>query len=188
MVVGVWSVSHNLLTLLYGDEYFMSASVLKILSLNLIISPIGYLLGSRVMLVSGNERYMVFPVVLGSIVNVILNAFLIPELEETGAAIASVAGELVVTVVYLIISRKQFSLKMKQIVGTSFRCIIASSLMFGSIYIIGLFEMNIVLLLSLEIFTAIIIYFLILIFSKEAIVNEYLSLFLRRFKHGRIDT
>ena len=33
MVVGVWSVSHNLLTLLYGDEYFMSASVLKILSL-----------------------------------------------------------------------------------------------------------------------------------------------------------
>ncbi len=109
-IIGIWFVADFLLVLIYGDAYIQSAYILKILSFNLLISPIGYLLGSRVMLVTGGEKLMIIPVTSGALVNIILNAILIKFYGHIGAAIASVTSEVVVVIVYLIISHKRFKL------------------------------------------------------------------------------
>lgn len=64
MIVGIYFTADFLIVALYGSNYVVSARLLKWFSLLLLISPIGYLLGSRVLLVTGNENKMIFAVEL----------------------------------------------------------------------------------------------------------------------------
>lgn len=94
----------------FGTLYIHSAYVEQILCFVLLIAPTGYLLGSRVLLVSRREEIMVFCVTAGAIVSVISNYFLIQLYGEIGAAMATVFSELVVAVLYINFGRKEFSL------------------------------------------------------------------------------
>ena len=104
MIVGLFFVSDYLVPAVYGQSFEKSATVLKILSITLVISPIGYLLGSRVCLVTGHERRMIIAVGTGAISNIILNLIFIHFFQEIGASIASVISEIIVMVVYIMIS------------------------------------------------------------------------------------
>ena len=109
-IIGIYFVSDFLVIKLYGEAYVTSITVIKILSFNLLISPVGYLLGSRVMLATNNEKKMILPVVIGCVINVIGNLILIPIYKEIGAALASVFSELVVASVYVWFSKKHYKL------------------------------------------------------------------------------
>ena len=132
LIVGVFFCSDYAVTLLYGNAYIRSARVLKILSLTIMVSPIGYLLGSRVMLVTNNEDKMPFCVGAGAIANVILNWILIPRYMEYGAAVASVISETVVMIVYLLFSHSYF--KLKECKGSFVRIFIATIVMFAMLF------------------------------------------------------
>lgn len=110
MIIGLQFTSEFLFAGLFGAPYALSGSVERILCLVLLISPVGYLLGSRVMLVSDRESKMALCVCAGAIVNVIGNGILIPVLCERGAAIASVVSEIVVMVTYIRQGRKVYRL------------------------------------------------------------------------------
>ena len=111
IVVGIQFTSRYIICLLYGEAYITSVYVERVLAMTMIISPIGYLLGSRVMLVSNQEHKMIIAVASGAVVNIIGNYFFIQLYAEMGAAIASVISELVVMVVYLNFGRKVFKLE-----------------------------------------------------------------------------
>lgn len=110
-IIGIWFVSDYLLPLIYGEPYYHSSSVLKILSFVLLISPVGYLLGSRVCLTTGHEDKMIIPLAVGALINILLNMILIPLLMENGAAIASVFSEIVVALIYFFITRNYYSIR-----------------------------------------------------------------------------
>lgn len=111
IIVGIYFTSDFLMVGIFGPSYIKSAQVLKILSIMFLISPIGYLLGSRVMLATGGEKKMIIPVAFGAVVNVILNYLLITRYQENGAAFASLLGEFVVAFVYILLSRKHLNFK-----------------------------------------------------------------------------
>ena len=108
MIMGIYFMSETALVELYGAPYIASATILKLLSVLLLLSPVGYLLGSRVLLVSGNEKHMIIPVGCGALVNIIGNMFLIPRFYGDGAALASVISEIVVMVIYIIMGSKYY--------------------------------------------------------------------------------
>ena len=110
MIVGLQFTSEFLFSRLFGAPYIVSGPVERILCLVLLISPVGYLLGSRVMLVTDRESRMALCVCVGAIVNVTGNYFLIRTLCERGAAIASVVSEAVVMVMYVFQGRKVYRL------------------------------------------------------------------------------
>ena len=58
------------------------------------------------LLTSGKEKYYLFCVLSGTVVNALLNYVLIPIYTQNGAAIASVIAELTVSVSMIIVSRK----------------------------------------------------------------------------------
>ena len=132
MVVGIFFVGNEMITLLYGDAYINSALVLKMLSLMLIISPLGYLLGSRVMLVTGNESKMLKVVAIGAVVNVIGNYCFIQLFEEFGAALASVLSETVVMIIYVLYGKKYF--KLSYVVKDVLKILTAAAVMGGSAF------------------------------------------------------
>ncbi len=183
MIVGVCFVSKDLFIILYGESYYKSAEILNVLSLLVLISPIGYLLGSRVLLVTNNEKYMIIPVGSGAVVNVILNAILINTVGVIGAAIASVISELVVCVVYILLSHKYFKITIKLV--DIIKILLALVLMFTYCFLIANYiDINVYIKLVILIGGAILIYFAFLLISKEELTfnawNKIIGKVLRR--------
>ena len=188
MIIGIQFTAQFLFIKLYGSNYISSSIVERILCFVIIISPIGYLLGSRVMLVSSNEKKMIFCVGIGAIVNILGNAILIPHFNEYGAAIASVISEIVVMVLYINQGRKiyklddYFSSLKKVIFAGILECIflLVCNKIFDPSWI----------RLIIEIVGAVAIYGIVLIIEKEEFVIGYTDIILKKlhihsFKEGK---
>lgn len=99
--VGIILVADNLVTVMFGPAFQPSSSVLQILSVFTIVKGLGDMLCYQAIISSGNERILVKSRIAGGCANVLLNALLIPWFGYNGAAIASVASELVVNGILL---------------------------------------------------------------------------------------
>jgi O-antigen/teichoic acid export membrane protein len=161
-----------LIVLLYGKTFLASAVVIKILSVLLLISPIGYLMGSRTLLVTGHETEMAFCVAIGALVNVIGNYILIPRYSECGAAVASVISELIVMIVYLILASKYY--RSHGIILELLKCGIAGLFMGVSIYLVRICVSNDLIYIILGGVMAVLSYFGALIALKDRMVRKYL--------------
>ncbi len=180
IILGIWFVANYVITKIYGNVYINSAYVLKILSFILIISPIGYLLGSRMLLVTGNEKKMVYAVFSGAIVNVILNYILIQKYSEMGAAVASVISESVVMIVYVLLGKNYY--KLLNMPDTLRKEFVALILMFLYLIITIKLPINSLLFVTLlQIIGSIIIYFVTLIILKENVIYDYYIRFTHRY-------
>lgn len=171
MIVGLYYTSDFLMTCFYGNLYIASSHVLKILSLLLLISPIGYLLGSRVLLVANREKMMVIPVWIGAVVNVVGNTIMIPIFAEVGAAMASVLSEIIVMIVYVSFGKKYF--KLVNVWESVWKIGIACSLMAIYLFVVEKLNLNSWVIIGLQIFGATVVYCLVLFLLNETIFNDY---------------
>ena len=179
MIIGTYFVSDYLIVAIYGPSYIKSSQVLKILSVLFFVSPVGYLLGSRIMLVVGKENKMVYPVLIGAAVNIIANYFLIKQFQETGAAMASVISEMVVAFTYIMFSKKY--IKIVDFWSDLFKILIANGMMSLVLCFIYFSAQYGGLLTTLrEIVLAISIYFLSLFILNETTTVQYSKLLLRK--------
>lgn len=182
LIIGIQFVSQFFICKVYGDAYLNSAYVLKILSIVLLISPIGYLLGSRVILSVGKEWKMIVCVGTGAVVNIIGNLVLIPLYQEYGAAVASVIGEVVVMVVYLIFGFKYFHLK--RFWDTILRVLAAGVIMGGFLFGASYIPLNGWALFVIQFIGAVLIYALLLLLFREPLVFNQVTKFKNKFiKH-----
>lgn len=169
MIIGLQFVADDLVLLLYGQAYSNSATILRTLSLLLLISPVGYLLGSRVMLATNQESKMLISVSVGAVVNVIGNYLLIPKYAELGASIASVISEIVVMVIYVSFGWKYF--KLVDISQSLRKILLAVACMVGTLFWINTLPLNLYSKLATEILVAIVVYFGVLMLSGEELVR-----------------
>ena len=184
LVIGIQICASDAIILIYSPAFLPSANVLRILCWVLIISPVGYLLGSRVLLVTDHEKTMVLCVGIGAAVNVIGNAILIPRYVEYGAAIASVLSEIVVMVVYVHFGKKYFKISGES--KNILKVIVASLVMCAYCLIVDRFaigetDMRIFLRLVIQVFGACVIYFGMLYVFKEPMVKMYSDRLKNRF-------
>ena len=179
MIIGTMFTADFLMVKLYGDGYIVSSYILKLFVVLLLVSPIGYLLGSRVLLVTGNENKMIISVGIGALVNLVGNWILIPRMHEYGATIASLASELVVMIVYIYLGRKFF--KLENITSTIIKIFVA-----GIVMSVALFACEMLnsgwLKLIIQIVVAVLAYSLSLIVLKEEIVMSYLKVMIAKLK------
>lgn len=172
LVIGIFFTANSAMILLYGEAYNRSSNVLKILSIILLVSPIGYLLGSRMLLINGQEKKMIIPVLIGAFVNVLLNIVLIRMFSETGAAFASVISECVVMFLYLALGRGKY--KIVGIKTTIEKILIGSLIMTAFLITMNNFYLSTALDLLIKVIGAVFIYFACLIFMKEDVSIGYL--------------
>ena len=173
LICGIWLVGTDLVLMLFGEAYITSATVLKTLSFSLLISPVGYLLGSRIMLVTGNEKKMILPVAAGAVANVITSFLFIGNLREQGAAIAALISEIVVMLIYVSYGKKYVELS--GIIKETIVVIFASIIMTISLILLGLCHIPLLWKLALQVLSAIVVYFGVLVAVKEPITTIYLQ-------------
>ena len=113
-------------------------------------------------------------VVIGSVINFILNASLIPILGSIGAAIASIVAETVIAVIQLVYVRKE--LEWKKIIYSGWRYYIAGIIMYLMITIENIFLEPSIFHTSIMIISGGSIYLSVLVLLQD-------SFFIKNFKN-----
>lgn len=104
--IGVFLIADQITIILYGAEFAVSAVTTRILSLSIITVGFSNFIGYQILVTIKKEKLMFYSTLVGAVVNVALNYFMIRAYAQNGAAIASVITELCVTCVQLLFIKK----------------------------------------------------------------------------------
>jgi len=102
---GLIALAGPLMLLLSGRAFEPAIPLVQIMGLNVTVIAVGHFLGYQVLYPQGKERLLLSSVALGAIVNLLLNWLLIPRWHALGAALSTLAAELCVTSVRIVVSR-----------------------------------------------------------------------------------
>ena len=131
MCFGMMAVSDHFIPLYLGKGFEKSVSLLKIFSLLLVVVGLNNAVGKQVLMPVGRQKKYTVGVIIGAIVNFVLNLLLIPHFYSIGAAIASVAAETSILLIFIKYSQDYITLG--QIVKDSIKYLIAGAIMFAAI-------------------------------------------------------
>lgn len=109
LCIGVSLVSQNFIPWFMGTGYEKVVCLLSILSLLILAIGINNVTGVQYLIPTKRENIFTVSVIVGAIVNFVMNLILIPRYMSIGAAIASVSAETIIAIVQLFVVRKELS-------------------------------------------------------------------------------
>ncbi len=111
--VGMILVSELLVPLLFGSAFLGSIVTTQILAVSIVTVSLSNYIGYQVLVSLERENIILFSTIIGAFTNVILNAILIRNLEQNGAAIASIITEAAVATIQMLTLKKYVRLKVQ---------------------------------------------------------------------------
>lgn len=111
LTFGLIGIADQFVPWFFGMGYEKTIILIRIVSVLLCIVGVSSVTGVQYLIPSGKQNQFTLSVVLGMVVNFCMNALLIRNYLSIGAAAATVAGELAVTILQLVMVRKCFSIK-----------------------------------------------------------------------------
>lgn len=109
LCIGLIMVADNFVPWFFGPGYEKVASLMEILALLIIAIGISNVTGIQYLVPTKRQNVLTATVIIGAIVNFLLNIVLIWKLKSYGAAIASVVAETVIAIVQLYCVRKELN-------------------------------------------------------------------------------
>lgn len=179
MVLGIILVADNLVPWFLGKDFTNSTLLLKVFAPLVLIIGFSNVLGRQYMIPYKKENQYTLSIVVGSITNIILNLILIYHLNAVGAAIATIVAELGVTITMYLFLRKELSLK--EIFKTALKPLLASLIMFITVYPITLHLSSSILNSILIIGLGCIVYGLAILILREKMTINILSKIKNKF-------
>lgn len=98
-LIGIYLLSDEAILILSGVDFLPGSSAVKILALDIFLSPVNGFLVSQILIPARKEKVSMFAMLLAAIGNILLDILLIPFLGINGAAIATVLSEMIVLIV-----------------------------------------------------------------------------------------
>lgn len=177
MMFGLIAISENLIPIFLGNGYEKSIVLLKIFSILLVVIGLDDAIGRQCLMATGRQKYFNRCVIIGAIVNLLINLILIPKMGSVGAAIASVCAEISILSGFVYYSKDLINIK--EIFKSFVKYFIISLLMYIVISLIShvMYFENLISMI-LKIFIGVIFYILILFFCKDSFFIE----FFRKYK------
>lgn len=168
--IGVYLIAENMTVVLYGADFIPSAIITRIFALSIITVGFSSFMGNQILVTIGKEKLMFYSTLVGAVVNITLNFFLIRLYAQNGAAIASVITELCVTCVQMfsLKGKVSFNICPKFIISI----LIGNVFMFICILIVQQFVVNMVLKLLCSLVVGVISYFIANVFCKNELVLQ----------------
>lgn len=167
--LGIIATADYIVKLFLGPAFSSVVLTIQILAILIVSMPLTGGVFCQLLLTSGAEKKYFMCVVMGSIVNAICNYLLIPSHAQNGAALASVASELIVCFAMIVFSQKiikiSFSIKNIGVIFASALVMFAGTLFIK--FILIKCGVNSFISLSIMAVTAVIIYGVGLIVFKN---------------------
>lgn len=142
---------------------------------SLIIIPIGIsnIIGLQYLVTTGNEYYLTKSVVLGAIVNFGLNMFFIRWWQATGATLASVIAEVVITVFQLWVVRD--FLPVVNYMKSMKNYLVAAIVMYVALILMPIYFDKAIVLLMSKVILGSIVYLVCLLGMKDSFFREIIG-------------
>lgn len=172
MMLGIVAIAPSLVTVYLGGGYEKCVSLLYILSPLIPIISISNLLGTHFYTPFDRQRVSNVFLIVGAVINLALNSFMIYFWQSEGAAIASIIAETVILILYVYFARSFVSVK--QIFVNGYKYALAAVLMFVPVYFMDMYLPTNVWYLILEIASGMIIYAALLLILRVRFVYDYL--------------
>lgn len=124
---GLIGVASNFVPWFFGEGFDKVAPLLSILGFLILAIGINNVTGMQYLIPTKRENLFSMTVLIGAVVNFILNIVLIHFFQSIGAAIASVAAETTIALVQLYLVRKEFNIW--QVFRSSWHYLVAAGIM-----------------------------------------------------------
>ena len=184
---GITIIAHNFVPLFFGNDFVKVEYLLYILCPMILITGISNCLGSHYYTPSGKRTQSTVYIIIGSILNLVLNLILIPSFHAFGAAAASIFAELIISILY--ISNSNGYVTFHLLVQSGWKKLLAGFVMVISVYPLGIqiINTNKLFLILLQIVVGIIIYIFILLILRDNWTILYVTKLLQKARRNQND-
>lgn len=187
MIIGIIIISDKFVPIFFGAGYEEVSLLMKVISPIILIIGLSNVIGSQYLLPTKRQKEYTISVVIGALVNFLLNIMLIKSLKSLGASIATVIAEISVTAIQIYYIRKEF--KISELIKKSRNYIIASIIMLCVCILLGYVLRNRIsnlFVLLLQVFAGIITYIgLNITFKDEFVIylkNKIKNFYKRKYE------
>lgn len=177
MMFGLIGTYATLAPVYFGEEFRETGIIIAGLSLSLIFTTWANIVRTQYLIPNKKDKPYVISMVVGAVVNVILNLIFIPLFQARGAMIGTVVAEFSVFLLQVIFVRGDYPV-VKYLKGT-WPCFLIGLLMCVMVYFIGFFLGESILTLVLQILSGILIYvactFIWLFITKDPLLRSLMK-------------
>ena len=180
LIFGIIVVSNRFVPLFFGSGYEKVIPIMCLMSMIILFIGLSNVIGNQYLLPLKKQKEYTISVIVGAIVNLILNFLLIYPMKSIGACIATVLAELTVTSIQLYFVRDTF--KIRELLKISKNYLFAGIIMFIACYIVGIYVPRRLITIICQVSTGIIVYFGVLLLIRDKFVIQYTKIGLNYIK------
>lgn len=180
IMFGLIAISDVFIPVFLGEGFEKCIILLRIFSVLVFFSGANVLLGNQCLVAQGKQKYYNIGVVAGALTNLTLNLALIPFFLSIGAAIASVAAEISIFVIFMIFSRSYISLS--YLIKKWWKSFLSGIIMFFIVFITAFFVKPNILAIFVMIAEGAVAYFVCLLMLRDSFLIDSLK---RLFKKSK---
>lgn len=168
---GLAIISNDIMIIFAGRNYYESGLYLRVLSFACPFSVLGSFLASGCLVLFGKENKILFASIVGAVLNIILNIFLIPKYGPIVAAMTTFVSEIVTVIIH--IQSIKCVYEIKNVLVSGLKSLLSGILMLiGCIFVYRLIK-ALYFKIMVTIITGISIYFLSSIIFKNPVIEKY---------------
>lgn len=179
LTFGLSGIANEFIPIFYGSGFYESIILLQILSLSIIFASWANVIRTQILIPYKKDKIYVISTVLGALVNIILNYYLIIKYNAVGAVIATVISEFVVAFYQTIKIKNE--LNVKKIIKYIIQFLITGIVMFRIVRFIGENLGTHILTIIIEVSVGTLVYvvsnILLLIITKDFIIKDIIDMF-----------
>ncbi len=178
MTFGLAAIASTIVPWFFGEGYEPVAGILQIFSPIFIFMGYSLMIGTHILTPSGRQRMSNRGQIAAAAGNVILNAILIPSLFSAGAAIASVASEVIIFCIYLFMVRKEVDFN--AMIKSAWKKLAASTIMFFTVFPLRNLADSTIAFSFLLVAEGAVVYILVLWVLKDSFLLECFNMILKK--------
>lgn len=183
-IVGLFSLSKDIIIVLSGEEYVTAYKALKVLAITLCFST-GVCFYSNLVLIPNNmEKHILRATIISALVNIVLNVIFIPMFGFIAAAYTTLLSEAVSVIYMVIVSKEKY---FPSIFKHCLMCAVCGIIVFASCYIIKLLHKDHLITILLSVGLSVCcwtIYWLIIFCIKKRESGITIKSIIRKEKNG----
>ncbi|WP_294138771.1 flippase [uncultured Clostridium sp.] len=171
MVLGLFVISKDFTIMFFGEEFLKTANIIILLLPTIVFGSMTNIIRSNYLIPKSKNKIYVMSTVIGAIINLMFNIILIKNYGAYGACIGTIAAEFSVLLYQVIYTKKQINYlrNLKKIIPI----ILKSFIIMIYLIVIGSLIENIYVKIIVQVFNAIVIYFII---NYKYILNDFLGI------------
>lgn len=174
MIFGIISVSKSFVPVFYGEGYEKVIPILCLSSIIILFLSISSTIGNQYLLPTKRQKEFSISVIVGCLVNLVLNILLIKNYLSLGACIATIAAEFIVATIQLYFVRKE--LNIRNILKISKNYLVAGTFMLICCLLVQNIFSNNILTLILQVIVGVVVYFTTLIIIKDDMTKYLINI------------